>query len=78
MVSAAGAIPASHQRPLSTFRDWHTYLRETHEDGNTNFDLHLRTGRPLGDAEFVEKLEQFVGKSLRPKKGGWPKGKVRK
>lgn len=58
--------------------DWNNYLRKTPEDGNPNFDLHLRTGRPLGDSEFLEKVERFIGKSLRPGKGGWQKGKKRK
>ncbi len=39
--------------------------------------LHLRTGRPLDAADFVDRLEQFVANTLRPKKGGWPKGKTR-
>ena len=63
---------------FGSVNDWGSYLRETPEDGDPNFDLHLRTGRPLGDAEFIERLERFVGKSLRPKKGGWQKGKKRK
>jgi hypothetical protein len=29
--------------------------------------------RLFADAEFVEKLEQSFGTSLRPKKGGWPR-----
>lgn len=58
--------------------DWESYLREADKDRNTNYDSHLRTGRPLGGADFVERLERFVGKNLRPKKGGWPKGKKRK
>ena len=39
--------------------------------------LHPRTGRPLGDADVVDKLEQFVANTLRPKKGGGPKDKRR-
>ena len=33
---------------------------------------HVRTGRPLGDAAFVDRLEQIVGRILRPKKPGRP------
>ena len=31
---------------------------------------HARTGRPLGDATFVERLEKLVGRVLRPRKPG--------
>ena len=33
---------------------------------------HVRTGHPLGDATFVDRLEQIVGRILRPKKSGRP------
>lgn len=58
--------------------DWPNYLTQANEHSNTNYELHLRTGRPLGSVDFVEKLERLTGRSLRPKKGGWPKGKERK
>jgi hypothetical protein len=45
---------------------------------NTNYELHLRTGRPLGAADFFDQLEQLIGTSLRRKKGGWRKGNKRK
>jgi putative transposase len=57
--------------------DWGRYLSEANEDGNTKIDLHLRSGRPLGSDEFTERLERLVGKNLRRKTGGWPKGKKR-
>ncbi len=37
------------------------------------FDLlrrHQRTGRPLGDDAFVERLEARLGRTLRPRKPG--------
>ncbi len=34
---------------------------------------HARTGRPLGDETFVERLERLVGRVLKPKKGGRPR-----
>ena len=34
---------------------------------------HGCTGRPLGDATFLERLEALVGRILRPQKGGRPK-----
>ena len=63
---------------LGLVNDWREYLTEADEHDNTNYELHLRTGRPLGAADFVEKLERLIGTSLRPEKGGWQKGKKRK
>jgi len=63
---------------LGLVDDWREYLTEGSENDNTNYDLHLRTGRPLGSTGFVEKVEQLVGTSLQPKKGGWQKGRKRK
>jgi len=34
---------------------------------------HARTGRPLGDETFVERLERLVGRVLKPQKGGRPR-----
>ena len=34
---------------------------------------HGRSGRPLGDGAFLERLEALVGRVLRPQKGGRPK-----
>ncbi len=31
---------------------------------------HGRTGRPLGDASFLERVEKLVGRVLRPQKPG--------
>lgn len=41
------------------------------------FARHSRTGRPLGDADFVERLEKKLGRVLRPLKRG-PKPRKRK
>jgi hypothetical protein len=38
---------------------------------------HLSTGRPLGEAGFVRRLEKRTGRRLVPRKGGWPKGRKR-
>jgi putative transposase len=58
--------------------DWREYLTDADAHDNTNYELHLRTGRPLGPADFLDQLEQLIGTSLRRKKGGWRKGKKRK
>ena len=36
---------------------------------------HARTGRPLGDDAFLERLENLVGRVLKPQKGGRPRTK---
>jgi len=58
--------------------DWRNYLTEADQHNSANYELHLRTGRPLGSVDFVGKLERLTGMILRPKKGGWQKGKKRK
>ena len=63
---------------LGLVNDWREYLTGGDEHDNTNYELHLRTGRPLGSVDFVEKLERLTGMRLRPRKGGWQKGKKRK
>jgi hypothetical protein len=35
--------------------------------------LRTRTGRPAGDAAFVERLEDLSGRFLAPRKGGRPR-----
>ena len=58
--------------------DWRDYLTGTDSQDTTDYELHLRTGRPLGAGDFLDRLEQLIGTSLRRKKGGWQKGKKRK
>jgi putative transposase len=51
--------------------DWAEYLRgETDESHKELFRSHARTWRPLGDDEFIDKLEKLTGRSLRKKKPG--------
>ena len=38
---------------------------------------HVRTGRPWGSEAWVAALEQQLGRPLRLKQGGWPKGRSR-
>jgi hypothetical protein len=35
----------------------------------------VRTGRPCGDADFVEKAEELTGRWLKPLRAGRPKKK---
>jgi putative transposase len=63
-----------------TMPDWQSYLAlESPEETLRRLRLHERTGRPLGTAEFVAKLERIVGRVLRPgKRGPKPKRARRK
>jgi putative transposase len=55
--------------------DWREYLAaEVDEKEAVLFRKHERTGRPLGDIAFIEKLEDKLGISLKKKKPG-PRGK---
>jgi len=38
-----------------------------------NIRMHERTGRPLGDDTFIEKLEILLNRPLRKKKAGRPR-----
>jgi putative transposase len=61
---------------LSQIPDWAAYLRkETSESDKKVFKSHARTGRPLGDDKFIEKLEKITGRRIRNEKPG---PKVRK
>jgi len=50
--------------------DWEAYLQESELE---IFRRHERTGRPLGDMAFLQKLERLCGRVLTPQKRG-PKG----
>ena len=46
-----------------------TFFCEDDYRYNTNLiKQHTRTGRPLGNTEFIRKLEVFTGEELAPKK----------
>jgi len=46
-----------------------TFFREDYYRYNTNLiKQHTRTGRPLGNTEFIRKLEVFTGEELAPKR----------
>jgi putative transposase len=53
--------------------DWRAYLREGIDSDNEEIRRHFRTGRPLGDGNFIARLEALTGRSLTIKKSG-PKG----
>ena len=60
---------------LEIVEDWRGFIGEdvsTEEMGR--FRLHERTGRPLGDEAFLERVEGLVSRVLRQQKPG-PKKK---
>ena len=56
--------------------DWASFLH----DGENHLDVirrHVRTGRPWGTVAWIRQREQQLGRSLLPRRGGWPKGRAR-
>ncbi|MGO8751837.1 MAG: hypothetical protein ACLQNE_38335 [Thermoguttaceae bacterium] len=50
--------------------DWKALLESAlSEEDLKDLRGHSRTGRPLGDETFVERLECAVGRALKPQKG---------
>ena len=55
--------------------DWDAFLKSTTpEDELRAIRRHSRTGRPLGDDAFLNRLEEMMGWVLKPQKRG-PKPK---
>jgi putative transposase len=60
---------------LERVADWRAYLAgSTNRDDTEQIRKHTRTGRPLGTAEFIHKIESLTGETLAPKRPG-PKPK---
>ena len=93
LVADAGEWPWSSARPhlerrddrlvktaplLAMIADWRALLDSVvREDELRDLREHGHTGRPLGSASFLDRLESMVGRVLRPQKGGRP-SKLRK
>ena len=61
---------------LDLVPDWKRFLSDDISDKHlSKLRSHQRTGRPLGDDDFIVKLEALSGRSLRPQKPG-PKREV--
>jgi len=89
MVERAGDYPWSSARahiqkttdalivesPLTEeIEDWESFISQNESDETIkHLRKHLSTGRPLGDKEFVERLEKITGRDLKIHKPG-PKG----
>jgi putative transposase len=51
--------------------DWREFLSEGLEVNDAElFRRHERTGRPLGEASFLERIENVLGRIVRPNKAG--------
>ncbi len=58
-----------------TNKPWETFLAvDAQEDEIVLIRKHERTGRPLGEDSFIEKLEHLLDRNLKPQKPG-PKNK---
>jgi putative transposase len=56
---------------LGMIDDWPEFLSiQPKEDEIMMFHRHERTGRPLGDAAFLSRIEQSLDRILRPRKRG--------
>ncbi|MBC8877030.1 MAG: transposase [Planctomycetes bacterium] len=56
---------------LTMIHDWRAFLDSAlPEEQLIQIRSHGRTGRPLGDASFLERLEGLVGRVLHPRKPG--------
>ena len=60
---------------LAMIGDWNAFLNSAiPEEELRDLRRHGRTGRPLGDETFLGRLEEMVGRVLKPQKRG-PKPK---
>lgn len=55
---------------LELVSDWRNFLQLTPPDKIDAIHRHERTGRPLGEEGFIEKLEIALDRGLRPQKPG--------
>jgi putative transposase len=63
---------------LARVDDWAAFLgASAQEELGTEIHAHANTGRPLGGDEFVDGLENRLGRVLRPRKPGPPPGTAR-
>jgi putative transposase len=59
---------------LKMVDDWHKFLSSpSTEEENALIRRHEQTGRPLGSAKFIHRLENKLSRTLIPQKGGRPK-----
>ena len=60
---------------LERVKDWREYLREPLEAAEEEWwRQHERTGRPVGQPAFLDRIENLLGRTVRPAQRG-PKPK---
>jgi putative transposase len=61
--------------PPGVIEDWDQWLHAGALDDTAcdRLRLHTRTGRPCGSHTFIDRLEETLGRVLRPKPGGRPR-----
>ena len=55
---------------LDLVGDWTEYLQMDAKDEEDRLRRHEKTGRPLGSAAFVARVESETGRTLAPRKRG--------
>lgn len=63
-----GIINPNHL--LGLVDDWKMYLKLSKNDKLEDLQKHTRTGRPLGDSQFVKMAEDLIGRVLSKRKPG--------
>jgi len=63
---------------LDRVPNWSELLASGSQDAFDALRMHERTGRPLGQDGFVERMSELVGRRLGRKKPGPKKGTKRK
>ena len=59
---------------LAMVHDWQAFLDSPRPEGEVEeLRKHTRTGRPLGDEAFLDRLEGLAERDLKPKRAGRPK-----
>jgi len=53
---------------LKIVGDWKAFLQRMKNQQIEEIEKHERTGRPLGDELFMNKISKIVGRDLKPKK----------
>lgn len=66
--------PLIHEPVIPTIvDDWGDFLRDGEKELEERICAGTRTGRPVGDDNFIANLESVTGRCLRPKKPGRPR-----
>jgi len=58
---------------LGLVSDWEDLLKSENEEDSKRLRLFTRTGRPVGDDNFAEKVKNLTGKDPRPRPAGRPR-----